>query len=134
MALEGGSVAADDITTGDAAVNLTTSSGDVSVNAPSGASVDLKVNDAKVVEVSGSEVDVKQSLHVEDTTAASSTSTGALKVAGGASIAAAISDNAIEEQIPIPINTLVSLSDELFRIRAYLETANEISVPLSKTL
>jgi len=49
-------------------------------------------------------------------------------------IAAAISDNAIEEQIPIPINTLISFSDELFRIRAYLETANEISVPLSKTL
>ena len=49
-------------------------------------------------------------------------------------IAAAISDNAIEEQIPIPVNTLVSLSDELFRIRAYLETANEISVPFSKTL
>jgi len=48
-------------------------------------------------------------------------------------IAAAISDNAIEEQIPIPVNTLVSLSDELFRIRAYLETANEISVPFSKT-
>jgi hypothetical protein len=50
------------------------------------------------------------------------------------SIAAAISDNAIEEQIPIPVNTLVSLSDELFRIRAYLETANEIPTPLSKTL
>tara|TARA_R100001594_G_scaffold4902_1_gene16147 strand:+ start:648 stop:872 length:225 start_codon:yes stop_codon:yes gene_type:complete len=50
------------------------------------------------------------------------------------SIAAAISDNAIEEQIPIPVNTLISLSDELFRIRAYLETANEIPTPLSKTL
>tara|TARA_R100000234_G_scaffold62222_1_gene37693 strand:- start:3308 stop:3532 length:225 start_codon:yes stop_codon:yes gene_type:complete len=49
-------------------------------------------------------------------------------------IAAAISDNAIEEQIPIPVNTLVSLSNELFRIRAYLETANEIPTPLSKTL
>jgi hypothetical protein len=88
LGLEGQSVAADDISVGDAAVEIRTSSGDVVLDAPSGASVDIEVNNAKVIEVSGSEVDVKQSLHVEDSTAASSTSTGALKVAGGASVAA----------------------------------------------
>lgn len=85
--LEGDSTAADDITVGDAAVTISTSSGDVTVNAPTGQSIDLKINSTKVVEVSGTEVDVAQSLHVTDTTAATSASTGALKVDGGASVA-----------------------------------------------
>ena len=40
--------------------------------------------------------------------------------------AAAISDNAIEEQLPIPRETLSSFANDLYQIKAHLETAFEI--------
>jgi hypothetical protein len=40
--------------------------------------------------------------------------------------AAAISDNAIEEQLPIPADLLKSFCNDLERIKAYLITANEV--------
>jgi hypothetical protein len=40
--------------------------------------------------------------------------------------AAAISDNAIEEQRPIPTDLLNSFINDLERIKAYLITANEV--------
>lgn len=55
-------IAADDITAGDAAVEITTTSGDVVIDAPSGQSVDLQVAGSNVIEVAGDEVIVSQKL------------------------------------------------------------------------
>ena len=55
-----GSVAADDIIAGDAAVEITTTVGDVVVDAPSGQSVDLQVAGSNVVEVAGDRVSISQ--------------------------------------------------------------------------
>ena len=41
-------------------------------------------------------------------------------------VAAAISDNAIDEQLPIATDMLQSFCNELERIKAYLITANEV--------
>ena len=41
-------------------------------------------------------------------------------------VAAAISDNAIEEQLAIPTDLLQSFCNDLERIKAYLITANEV--------
>lgn len=57
-----GSVAADDIIAGDAAVEITTTTGDVVIDAPTSQSVDLQVNGSNVVEVAGGRVDVSQPL------------------------------------------------------------------------
>lgn len=57
-----GSTAADNITAGSSAVEITTTSGDVVVDAPSGQSVDLQVAGANVVEVAGDRVDISQDL------------------------------------------------------------------------
>ena len=40
--------------------------------------------------------------------------------------AAAISDNAIEDQLPIPRELLSSFANDLYQIKAHLETASEI--------
>ena len=40
--------------------------------------------------------------------------------------AAAISDNAIDEQLPIPRELLSSFANDLYQIKAHLETAFEI--------
>ena len=40
--------------------------------------------------------------------------------------AAAISDNAIDEQLPLPPEILASLANDLYQIKAHLETAFEI--------
>lgn len=58
------SIAADDITIGDAAVSISTSSGDVVVNAPTGQSVDLKINAQKVIEIEGSAIKMNQPIDV----------------------------------------------------------------------
>jgi hypothetical protein len=42
-------------------------------------------------------------------------------------VAAAISDNAIEEQLPIPADLLQSFCNDLDRIKAYLITAYEVN-------
>ena len=57
-----GSTTADNITAGSSAVEITTTSGDVVVDAPSGQSVDLQVAGSNVVEVAGDRVDVSQDL------------------------------------------------------------------------
>lgn len=59
-----GSTTADNITAGSSAVEITTTSGDVIVDAPSGQSVNLQVNGSDVVEVAGDRVDVSQPLIV----------------------------------------------------------------------
>ena len=40
--------------------------------------------------------------------------------------AAAISDNAIDEQLPLPPEILASFANDLYQIKAHLETAFEI--------
>jgi len=40
--------------------------------------------------------------------------------------AAAISDNAIDEQLPLPPETLASFTNDLYQIKAHLKTAFEI--------
>ena len=57
-----GSTTADNITAGSSAVEITTNSGDVVVDAPSGQSVDLQVNGSNVVEVASGRVDISQPL------------------------------------------------------------------------
>jgi hypothetical protein len=42
-------------------------------------------------------------------------------------VAAAISDNAIDEQLPIPVDLLQSFCNDLERIKAYLITAYEVN-------
>lgn len=54
------SINADDIAAGDAAVEITTTVGDILVDAPSGQSVNLQINGSDVVEVAGGRVDVSQ--------------------------------------------------------------------------
>ena len=76
-----GSVAADDITTGDADVNITTSTGNVIVNAPTGDFVALRINNSNVVSVENSKATITP------TTQSTSTATGALVVSGGVGVA-----------------------------------------------
>lgn len=57
-----GSTTADNITAGASAVEITTTSGDVVVDAPSGQSVDLQVAGTNVIEVASNEVTVSQKL------------------------------------------------------------------------
>lgn len=57
-----GTVTANNIATGTSAVEITTSTGDIVVDAPTGQSVDLQVNGSNVIEVAGGRVDVSQPL------------------------------------------------------------------------
>jgi hypothetical protein len=59
-----GSTTADNITAGSSAVEITTTSGDVVIDAPSGQSVDLQVNGGNIVEVASDRVSVSQPLIV----------------------------------------------------------------------
>ena len=59
-----GTTSADNITAGTGAVEITTTSGDIVVDAPTGQSVDLQVNGGNVVEVAADRVDVSQPLIV----------------------------------------------------------------------
>ena len=67
--LAGGGTAADDITAGDAAVEITTSSGNVALDSPSGAAVKLQVNGADNLVCDGDEIQIKagKNLLIEDT-------------------------------------------------------------------
>lgn len=84
--LAGGGTAADDITAGDAAVEITTTSGDVVVDAPSGQAVRLQVNGADMLVCDGDDIQVKagKNLLVEDTAAVATQ----LTVAGSSAVAA----------------------------------------------
>lgn len=78
-----GSIAADDIVSGDAAVEITTTSGDVVVDAPSGQSVDLQVAGSNVVEVAGARVDVSQPLILASNAGVSLTASSGATIAVG---------------------------------------------------
>lgn len=82
----GGAIAADDITAGDAAVEITTTSGDVVVDAPTGQAVRLQVNGADMLVCDGDDIQVKagKNLLVEDTAAVATQ----LTVAGSSAVAA----------------------------------------------
>ena len=80
---EAGSLAADNITTGDAAVEITTSTGDIVVDAPSGQSVDLQVDGSNVVEVAADRVDLSQPLILGGTAGVSLTASQAATIAVG---------------------------------------------------
>jgi hypothetical protein len=84
--LASGGTAADDITAGDAAVEITTTSGDVVVDAPSGQAVRLQVNGADMLVCDGDDIQVKagKNLLVEDTAAVATQ----LTVAGSSAFAA----------------------------------------------
>lgn len=57
--LAGGGTAADDITTGDAAVSISTTSGNVTLNAPTGSSVRLSVNSSDLLVGDGDNLSVQ---------------------------------------------------------------------------
>jgi len=78
-----GSVAADNITTGTSAVTITTSTGDITIDAPSSQSVDLQVNGSNVVEVAGGRVDVSQPLVLGSNAAVSLTPESSASIAVG---------------------------------------------------
>ena len=84
--LAGGGTAADDITAGDAAVEITTTSGDIVVDSPSGQAVRLQVNGADNLVMDGDDIQVKagKNLLVEDSAAVATQ----LTVAGSSAVAA----------------------------------------------
>ena len=88
-----GSVAADDITTGDADVNITTSTGNITVDAPPDSNIALQVNGTNALFLTSTSANVAGTLYaagaveVEDLTEATSSSTGALIVSGGVGVA-----------------------------------------------
>ena len=67
----GGAIAADDITAGDAAVEITTNNGNVVLDSPSGATVKLQVNGDDKLVCDGDDVQIKagKNLLIEDTAA-----------------------------------------------------------------
>ena len=67
----GGSIAADDITAGDAAVEITTTSGDVVIDSPTGQAVRLQVNGDDKLVCDGDDIQVKsgKNLLIEDSAA-----------------------------------------------------------------
>lgn len=84
--LAGGGTAADDITAGDAAVEITTTSGDVVIDSPSGQAVRLQVNGGDLLVADGTDIQVKagKNLLIEDTAAVATQ----LTVAGSSAVAA----------------------------------------------
>lgn len=86
-AVTASSIAADDITVGDSNVYISTTTGNVRVNAPSGENVQLQVSNANVAVFTGSAVTLVQATTISSTTQSISTTTGALIVSGGAGIA-----------------------------------------------
>jgi len=84
--LAGGGTAADDITAGDAAVEITTTSGDVVIDSPSGQAVRLQVDGSDLLVMDGTDLQVKagNNLLIEDTAAVATQ----LTVAGSSAVAA----------------------------------------------
>lgn len=82
----GGSIAADDISAGDAAVEITTTSGDVVIDSPSGQAVRLQVNGGDLLVADGTDLQVKagNNLLIEDTAAVATQ----LTVAGSSAVSA----------------------------------------------
>lgn len=78
-----GSTTADNITAGSSAVEITTTSGDIVVDAPSGQSVDLQVAGSNVVEVAGARVDVSQPLILASNAGVSLTASSGATIAVG---------------------------------------------------
>lgn len=84
--LAAGGTAADDITAGDAAVEITTTSGDIVIDSPTGQAVRLQVNGDDKVVFDGDDIQIKagKNLLVEDTAAVATQ----LTVAGSSAVAA----------------------------------------------
>jgi len=84
--LAGGGTAADDITAGDAAVEITTTSGDVVIDSPSGQAVRLQVDGSDLLVADGTDLQVKagNNLLIEDTAAVATQ----LTVAGSSAVSA----------------------------------------------
>ena len=82
----GGSIAADDISAGDAAVEITTTSGDVVIDSPSGQAVRLQVDGSDLLVADGTDLQVKagNNLLIEDTAAVATQ----LTVAGSSAVSA----------------------------------------------
>ncbi len=109
-----GSTTADNISTGSSAVEITTTAGDIVIDAPTGQSVDLQVNGSNVVEVSSNEVSVSQKLVLDSSagitlpvspsnSAITSGDIIALSIGGGASAGADLADaDAGADTVQIP--------------------------------
>jgi hypothetical protein len=84
--LAAGGTAADDITAGDAAVEITTTSGDIVIDSPTGQAVRLQVNGDDKIVLDGDDIQIKagKNLLVEDTAAVATQ----LTVAGSSAVAA----------------------------------------------
>lgn len=84
--LAGGGTAADDITTGDAAVSISTTSGNVTLNAPTGSSVRLSVNSSDLLVADGDNLSVQggKNLVINDSAALATQ----LTVVGSSGVAA----------------------------------------------
>lgn len=82
----GGAIAADDITAGDAAVEITTTSGDIVIDPPNGQALRLQVNGDDKIVLDGDDIQIKagKNLLVEDTAAVATQ----LTVAGSSAVAA----------------------------------------------
>ena len=85
-AVSASSVTASGITLGDDNVTISTSAGNVVVNAPTGQAVQLRVADTNVAVFSGTTATLSQATRVLSTTESTSTTTGALIVDGGVGI------------------------------------------------
>ena len=84
--LAAGGTAADDITAGDAAVEITTTSGDIVIDPPNGQALRLQVNGDDKIVLDGDDIQIKagKNLLVEDTAAVATQ----LTVAGSSAVAA----------------------------------------------
>ena len=116
--ISAGNVPADDITTGDAAVNITTSVGDITLGAPLNSNIALQVNsvNALFLDTTGANVggtlDVTGVTNLNATTTSTSTTTGALIVDGGVGIAENVNVGAnlsVSKKFIVGVDTLTVL-------------------------
>jgi hypothetical protein len=90
---ESSNVSASNITIGSANVYISTTTGNVRINAPVGETVQLQVSDTNVAVFSGSEITLIAPTVIADGTDSNSTGTGALVVGGGVGIGGNVNIN-----------------------------------------
>lgn len=98
-------VSASNITVGSSNVYISTTTGNVRVNAPTGETVQLQVSNANVAVFSGSAITLINPTTVSSTTESTSTSIGALVVSGGVGIASNVN---IGGNVNVTNNTVLS--------------------------